>query len=102
MRTYTTLPVHNNIIFVGENSEKDREENMMLFTSTSPKYSIRLHRVALLIGEGIQPAISLEVVTILLHGLLTHSENGINTNKNLNAEFPSLKKSIRVHKNRSK
>ena len=92
MRTYTTLPVHNNIILVGESSDKDREENMMLFTSTSPRYPIRAHRLALLIREGIQPSISLEVVTILLNDLLPHFENGVNTNKNLDVEFPSLKK----------
>jgi hypothetical protein len=33
-----------------------------------------------------------------LHSLLTHSENGVNTNKNLDAEFPSLKKLKRFHK----
>ena len=102
MRTYTTLPVHNNIILVGESSEKDREENMMLLTSTSPSYPIKAHRLALLIGEGIQPAILLEVVTILLHGLFMHFENEVNTNKNLDAEFPSLKKSKRFHKTRKK
>ena len=91
MHTYTTLPVHNNIILVSESSEDDREENMMFFTSTFARYPITTHRLALLIGEGIQPSISLEVVTILLHGLLTHSENGVNTNKNLDAEFLSLK-----------
>jgi hypothetical protein len=90
MRTCTTLLVHNNIILVGESSEKDREENMMFFMSTSPRYPIIAHRLALLIGECIQPSISLEVVTILLHGLLPHSENGVNTNKYLDAEFPSL------------
>jgi hypothetical protein len=26
-----------------------------------------------------------------LHGLLPHSKNGVNTNKNLDAELPSLK-----------
>jgi hypothetical protein len=95
MRTYTTLPVHNNIILVGESRKKDREENMMLFASTSPGYPITAHRLALLIGEGIQPAISLEVVTIRLHGLLPHSKNGVNTKKNLDAELPSLKQRIR-------
>jgi hypothetical protein len=63
------------------------EKNMMLFTSTSPMYPITAHRLALLIGEGIQPSISLEVVTILLHGLLPHSENGVNTNMNLMLNF---------------
>ena len=75
MRTYTTLPVHNNIILVGKSSKKDREENVMLFTSIFPRYSISTHRLALLIGEGIQPSILLEVVTILLHGLLMHFAN---------------------------
>ena len=90
MCTYTTLLVHNNIIIFGESSDNDREKIMMFFTSTSPRYPIRAHRLALLIGEGIQPSISLEVVTTLLHGLLPHSENEVNTNKNLDAEFPSL------------
>jgi hypothetical protein len=60
---------------------------MMLFTSTLPRYPITAHRLVLLIGEDIQPSISLEVVTILLHGLLPHSENGVNTNKNLMLNF---------------
>ena len=102
MRTYTTLPVHNNIILVGESNEKNRKDNMMLLTSTSPSYPIRAHRLALLIGDDIQIAISLEVVTILPHGLATHFENGVNTNKNLDVEFPSLKKSKRFHKDRKK
>jgi hypothetical protein len=84
------LPVHNNIILVSENNKKDRAKNMVFFANTSPRYPITAHRLALLIGEGIQPSIPLEVVTILLHGLLLHSENGVNTNKNLDAEFPSL------------
>jgi hypothetical protein len=63
---------------------------MIFFTSTSPMYSITAHRLALLIGEGIQPSISLEVVTILLYDLLPYSENGVNTNKNLDVELPSL------------
>jgi hypothetical protein len=90
MRTYTTLPVHNNIILIGESSEKDGKKNMMLLTGTSPRYPITAHGLALLIGEGIQPSISLEVVTILMHGRLPHSKNGVNTNKNLDAELPSL------------
>ena len=98
MRTYTTLPVHNNIILVGESSEEDREENMMFFSSTSPRYPITAYRLALLIGESIQPSITLEVVTILLHSLLTHFENIVSTNKNLDVEFPSLKNSKRFHK----
>ena len=102
MHTYTTLPIYNNIILVGENSEEDREENMIFFTSISPRYPITVHRLALLIGEGIHPSISLEVVTILLHGLLTHSANGVNTNKNLDAEFLSLKNLKRFHKTRKK
>ena len=76
MRTYTTLLVHNNIILISESSEEDREENMMLFTSTCPSYPITAHCLALLIGEGIQPSISLEVVTILLHGLHTQEVGG--------------------------
>ena len=102
MRTYTTLPVHNNIILLGESSEEDREENMMLFTNTFPKYPINAHRLALLIGEDIHTSILLEVVTILLHGLLTHSENGVNTNKNLDAKFASLKKLKRFHNTQKK
>jgi hypothetical protein len=54
------------------------------------KVPITTHGLALLIGEGIQSSISLEVVTILLHGLLPHSKNGVNTNKNLDVELPSL------------
>ena len=92
MRTYTTLPVHNNIILVGETKEKDREENMMFFASASPRYPIITHRMALLIGEDIQPSILLEVVTILLYGLLPHFENGVNTIKNLDTGFLSLQK----------
>ena len=92
MLTYTTLLVHNNIILVGESSKNDRKENVMLFVSTPPRYIITAQRLTLLIDEGIQPSISLEVVTILLHGLLPHFENGVNTNKNLNTEFPNLKK----------
>jgi hypothetical protein len=102
MCTYITLPVHNNIIIFGQSSENDREENMIFFTITYPRYPISAHRLALLIGKGIQPSISLEVVTILLHGLLMHSENKINTNKNLDVEFPSLKKLKQVHKTRKK
>jgi hypothetical protein len=30
-----------------------------------------------------------------LHGLLPHSKNGVNTNKNLDAELPSLEQWIR-------
>jgi hypothetical protein len=63
---------------------------MMFFMRTSSRYPITAHRLALLIGEGIQPSISLKVVTILLHGLLPHFENGVNTNKNLDVELPSL------------
>ena len=66
------------------------KKNMMFFMSTLPRYPIIAHRLALLICEGIQPSISLEVVTIFLHGLLPHSQNGVNTNKNLDVEFPSL------------
>ena len=73
---------------------------MMLFTSISPRYPITAHRLALLIGEGIQPSISLEVVIILLHDIFTHSENGVHTNKNLEVEFLSLKKLKRFHKTR--
>jgi hypothetical protein len=91
MRTYTTMPVHNNIILVGESGKEDKEKNMMLFASTSLGYPITANRLVLLIGEGIQPSISLEVVTILMHGLLPHSKNGVNTKKNLDAELPSLK-----------
>jgi hypothetical protein len=58
--------------------------------STSPRYPITVHRLALLIGESIQPSISLEVVTILLHGLLPNFESRGNTIKNLDAELPSL------------
>jgi hypothetical protein len=89
--------VHNNIIIVGEGSREDRKK-MMLFTSTSPRYPIIAHRLALLIDEGIPPSILLEVVTILLHGLLPHFEIGINMIKNLDDEFPSLHQSIRFHK----
>ena len=102
MRTYTTLLVHNNIILAGKSSEEERKKNMMLFTSTSPRYSISAHRLTLLIGEGIQPSISLEVVSILSHGLLTHSKNGVNTNKNLDAEFSRLKTLKRFRKTRKK
>ena len=91
MLTYTTLPVHNNIVLVGESSEKDRKKNVMLFASTPPRYPITAHGLTLLIGEGIQPAITLEVVTILLGGLRSHFQNGVNTNKNLDTEFSSLK-----------
>ena len=99
MHTYTILSVHKNIIIVSESSEEDREENMMFFTSTSPRYPITAHPLVLLIGEGIQPSISLEVVTILLHDLLMHFEN---EDKNLDAEFPILKKLKRFHKTRKK
>ena len=75
---------------------------MMFFASTSLGYPITTHRLALLIGESIQLSISLEVVTVFLHGLLTHFENGVNTNKNLDVEFPSLKKLKRFHKTRKK
>ena len=74
----------------------------MLFTSTSPRYPITAHRLVLLIDEGIQSSISLEVVTILLQGILTHSKNGINTNNNIDAEFLNLKKLERFHKTRKK
>ena len=90
MLTYTTLLVHNNIVLVGESSENDRKKNVMLFASTPPRYPITAHGLTLLIGEGIQPAITLEVVTILLGGLRSHFQNGVNTNKNLDAELPSL------------
>ena len=103
--TYTTLSVHNNIILVGESNKNGREENMILFANTSPRYSHHCASsdgLALLIGESIQPSISLKVVTILLHGLRSHFENGVNTNNNLDVEFPSLKKSKRFHKNRKK
>jgi hypothetical protein len=66
------------------------EKNRMLLSGTSPRYPITAHRLALLIGEGIQPSISLEVVTILLHGLLPHFKIGVNMNKNLDVELPSL------------
>jgi hypothetical protein len=66
------------------------EKNMMFLTGTSPRYPIIAYRLALLIDEGIQPSISLEVVTILLYGLLPHSKNGVNTNKNFDTELPSL------------
>jgi hypothetical protein len=66
------------------------EKNMMFLTGTLPRYPIIAHRLALIIGEGIQPSISLEVVTILFYGLLPHSKNGINTNKNFDTELPSL------------
>ena len=65
----------------------------MFFASISSEYPITAHRLALLIGESIQLSISLEVVTILLHDLRSYFENGINTNKNLDVEFFSLKKS---------
>ena len=91
MRTYTTLPIRDDIIPVDERSKNDREINIMHFASTSLGYPITTHFLALLIGENIQPSISLEVVTVLMHGLLTHFENGVNTNKNLDVEFPSLK-----------
>ena len=63
---------------------------MMFFTSTSPRYPIIAHCLVFVIGEDIQLSISLEVVTILLHGLFPHVENGANTNKNLDVEFPNL------------
>jgi hypothetical protein len=66
------------------------KKNMIFFTSTSPRNPITTHRLALLIGKGIQPSILLEVVTILLHGLLRHSENKVNTNKILDAELSSM------------
>ena len=58
-----------------------------------PGYPISVHCLALIIDENIQLSILLEVVTILMHGLLMHFENGVNTNKNLDVEFPSLNKS---------
>ena len=57
--------------------------------STSPRYPIIPHRLVFLINEDIQPSNSLEVVTILLHGLLPYFENEVNMNKNLDAEFQS-------------
>ena len=84
------MPVHNNIILVGECSKEDREKNKIFFTSTSPRYPIIAHHLALLINKGNQPSISLRIVIILLHGLLPHSENGVNMNKNLDVEFMSL------------
>jgi hypothetical protein len=51
------------------------EKNRILLTGTSPRYPITTHGLAFLIDEGIQPSISLEVITILLHGLLPHSKN---------------------------
>ena len=41
----------------------------MFFTNTSLRYPIIVHRMAFLISKDIQSSISLEVVTIFLHGL---------------------------------
>ena len=89
MRTYTTLPVRDHIILIDESSKNDREINIIFFASTSLRYPITTHLLALLIGESIQPSISLEVVIVLTHGLLTHFENEVNPN--LDVEFPSMK-----------
>ena len=102
MHTYTTLRGHNNIILIGESGEEDKKEKMMPFTSISPRYFITAHHLGLILGEGSQPSTSLEVVTILLHGLLTHYENGVNTNKNLDAKFSRMKKLKQFLKTRNK
>ena len=75
---------------------------MMFFTSTSPRFHIIAHRLVFLVSEGNQSSNSLIIVIILLHGLLSHSDNGVNMNKNLDAEFLSLQQLIQFHKTRKK
>ena len=64
-QTNAALPIHDNVILVHE-EENDGKELVALFTSTSPRHPIFPHRWILLIGEVVEPIISLEIVTHVL------------------------------------
>jgi len=74
------LPIHYNVVLVGEGEKKDGIKLVMFLTSTSLRHAVLPQSLILLICETIEPTIPLEVVTHLIKSCALYLKNGVHPN----------------------
>lgn len=87
---YTRLSIHDNVIFIREGGEKNGEELVAFFTSTSPKQPVLPHSLVFFLGEVVELTIPLEIVTFFLEVQGTYIQDRFIRIEDLHEEFTGM------------